>query len=138
MLESLINKVLYNKVPATLLKGDSKTGVYLWNLRNFFEHLFLQNTSSGCFCNLEWLKRCSENFLLWPYLKRRYVIEVSKENEYLHHRLSTRRKNSINLKWIPPPRILRESAKLENNLHTETFHIYKDWWERTRFKLTIL
>ena len=138
MLESLINKVLYNKVPATLLKGDSKTDVYLWNLRNFFEHLFLQNTSSGCFCNLEWLKRCSENFLLWLYLKKRYVIEVSKENEYLHHRLSTRRKNSINLKWIPPPRILRESAKLENNLHTETFHIYKDWWERTRFKLTIL
>ena len=133
-----MNKVLYNKVPATLLKGDSNKGVYLWNLRNFFEHLFLQNTSSGCFCNLEWLKRCSEHFLLWLYLKKRYVIEASKENEYLHHRLSTRRKNSINLKWIPPPRILRESAKLENNLHTETFHIYKDWWERMRFNLTIL
>ena len=31
-------------------KGDSGTGVFLWILRNFKEHLFLQNTSSGCFC----------------------------------------------------------------------------------------
>ena len=33
---------------ATLLKRDSKTGVFLWNLRNLQEHLFLQNISSGC------------------------------------------------------------------------------------------
>ena len=30
--------------------GDSGTGVFLWILRNFLEHLFLQNTSSDCFC----------------------------------------------------------------------------------------
>ena len=35
--------------PATLLKRDSNTGVFLWNLRNSKEHLFLQNTSGGCF-----------------------------------------------------------------------------------------
>ena len=35
--------------PATLLKRDSNTGVFLWNLWNFLEHLFLQNASSGCF-----------------------------------------------------------------------------------------
>ena len=29
------------------LKRDSGTGVFLW------EHLFLQNTSSGCFCKEE-------------------------------------------------------------------------------------
>ena len=31
------------------LKRDSGTGVFLWILRNFYEHLFLQNTSGGCF-----------------------------------------------------------------------------------------
>ena len=35
--------------PPTLFKKDSNTGVFLWNLRNFYEHLFLQNTSCGCF-----------------------------------------------------------------------------------------
>ena len=36
--------------PATLLKRDSNTGVFLWNLQNFSEHFFLQNISGGCFC----------------------------------------------------------------------------------------
>ena len=36
--------------PATLLKKDSGTGVFLWILQNLQEHLFLQNTSGGCFC----------------------------------------------------------------------------------------
>ena len=31
------------------IKKDSNTGAFLWNLRNFLEHLFLQNTSGGCF-----------------------------------------------------------------------------------------
>ena len=44
-------------------------------------------------------------------------MHLSKENEDLHHRLSVTRKDPISLKWIPPPRILRESAKLENNLY---------------------
>ena len=46
---SLIFKKLQAWRTATLLKGDSNTGVFLWNLRNFYEQLFLQNTSSGCF-----------------------------------------------------------------------------------------
>ena len=37
-------------MPATLLKRDFNTGVFAQNLRNFLEHLFLQNTSGGCFC----------------------------------------------------------------------------------------
>ena len=36
--------------PATLLKKRSGAGVFLWVLWNFWEHLFLQNTSGGCFC----------------------------------------------------------------------------------------
>ena len=41
--------LFFNKVagiiPATLLKRHSGTGVFLWILRNFSEHLFSQNTS---------------------------------------------------------------------------------------------
>ena len=37
------------------IKKDSGTGVFLWILRNFLEHLFLQNTSSGCLIeNRDW------------------------------------------------------------------------------------
>ena len=42
MLKSLFNKV------ATLLKGDSNTGVFLWNLGNFLEHLLPVATSVQC------------------------------------------------------------------------------------------
>ena len=34
--------------PATLLKKTLETGVFLWILWNFEEHLFLQSTSGGC------------------------------------------------------------------------------------------
>ena len=36
--------------PATLLKRDSNPCVFLWNLWNFWEHLFLKNTSGVSFC----------------------------------------------------------------------------------------
>ena len=46
--------LFFNKVairrPATFLKRDSGTGVFLWIWWNLQEHLFLQNTSGGCFC----------------------------------------------------------------------------------------
>ena len=49
VLESVLNKV-WDLRPATLFKKtDSDTGVFLWNLWNFSEHLFYKNTSCGCF-----------------------------------------------------------------------------------------
>ena len=46
-------RLVFNKVaglsPATWLKKDSSTDVFLWILWNFQEQLFLQNTSGGCF-----------------------------------------------------------------------------------------
>ena len=33
-------------------KRDSGTGAFMWVLRNFLQHLLLQNTSGGCFCRL--------------------------------------------------------------------------------------
>ena len=41
---------LHDLRPATLFKRDFNTGVFLWILRNFYEQLFLQNASGGCFC----------------------------------------------------------------------------------------
>ena len=32
-----------------------KQDVFLWNLRNFYKHFYLQNTSSGCFCKASYL-----------------------------------------------------------------------------------
>ena len=54
----LCQSLFFNKVaglrPATLFKRDSGTGVFLSTLRNFYDHLFLQNTSGGCFWKDEW------------------------------------------------------------------------------------
>ena len=49
--------------PATLLKRDSNTGVFLWSLQNFLEHLFRRTSASsarrtsmnGCFFPLIYL-----------------------------------------------------------------------------------
>ena len=50
VLESLLIKFQAWR-SATLLKRDSNTGVFLWNLQYFWEHVFLQNTSGGYFWN---------------------------------------------------------------------------------------
>ena len=46
--------------PETLLKWDSNTGIFLWNLKSSF---FLQNTSSGCFWNF------------WSHLLKKSLME---------------------------------------------------------------
>ena len=38
--------------PPTVLKRDPSTGVVLWILRNFQEHLFYETPVNGCFCIL--------------------------------------------------------------------------------------
>ena len=47
--ESLINKVagLQNFRPALLLKRDSDTGVFLWNLQNFYNIFFYSGPPGG-------------------------------------------------------------------------------------------
>ena len=47
----LLQSLFFNKVAGLhfSLKRDSSTGFFLWILRNFWEHLILQNTSGGCF-----------------------------------------------------------------------------------------
>ena len=38
------------------LKRDSGTGVFLWIFQNFWEHLFLKNSSGSCFLELRHLR----------------------------------------------------------------------------------
>ena len=39
--------------PATSLERDSNTGVFLWILQNFQEHLFWKTSTCGCFYKLQ-------------------------------------------------------------------------------------
>ena len=52
--KSLSQSLFFNKVLGLSLQlysiRDSDTGVFLWSLRNFKEHIFLHNISSACFC----------------------------------------------------------------------------------------
>ena len=47
-------EVCFNKVagnwPATLIKINSSADVFLWNLWNFWEHLFWRTSANDCFC----------------------------------------------------------------------------------------
>ena len=43
---------LQSSSPATILKSNSSTGVFLWILPNFKEHLFWKTSMIGCFWNL--------------------------------------------------------------------------------------
>ena len=46
---------LFNKVAGLrLLKRDSNTVVFLWNLRYFLEHLFSRTTANDCSCMTSW------------------------------------------------------------------------------------
>ena len=40
--------------PATLLKRDSNTSVFPWNMQFFYEHLLWRLSTNGCFWNLQW------------------------------------------------------------------------------------
>ena len=52
----LCRSLFFNKVkslkPATLLKRDSGTGVFLWNWWNFQDYLFDRTPPGDCFCIL--------------------------------------------------------------------------------------
>ena len=75
---SLLNKVAGLR-PATLLKRDSNTRIFLQILQHFYEHLFVYNTFGGCFyfwicCRwlfleimgrLFWINNYFQNFKLW-------------------------------------------------------------------------
>ena len=48
--ESLKSCVGVWRIGGTFSKRDFSTGVFLWILRNFSEHLFWETPTKGCFC----------------------------------------------------------------------------------------
>ena len=64
--------LFFNKVaglrPVTLFKKGSCTGVFLWILRNFWEHLFLQDTFDGCYWYLRDVNHSLEKSYLTEWL----------------------------------------------------------------------
>ena len=55
-LESLFNKVAGLKA-CNFFKGDSNTGVFLWNIRDFSEHIFWRTSVTNCFCFFKTMTR---------------------------------------------------------------------------------
>ena len=45
---SFLNKA--GLIARNFIKKDSNTGFFMWNLRNFQEHLFWRTSANGCFC----------------------------------------------------------------------------------------
>ena len=54
----LCQSLFFNKVadlrPVIYQKRDSGTGIFLWILRNFWDHFFSYNTSRGCIWVWQW------------------------------------------------------------------------------------
>ena len=51
--------------PATLLQRDSNTGIFLWILRNFTEHLFRRTSATRSFCRQFYNISC---IVFWFYV----------------------------------------------------------------------
>ena len=73
----------------TLLKRDSGTNVFLWN---FWEHIFLHNTSGGCF----WIWPCTLlvglRWNMFPNLNKKIVVGTSNwEASYTYCSINCRR-----------------------------------------------
>ena len=79
-------KIQKKRPKETYCKRDSGTGVFLWIFWNFWAHLFLQNTSSGCFCRL--LLRKILRILFWStkfvYLASRQIDFVVKWKGFIY------------------------------------------------------
>ena len=67
---SLFFKKLQAFRPATLLKRDSYTGAFLWNLRNSEEHLFRKTS--------ERLLLCIDYFIIYWFLQYTFFIFANK------------------------------------------------------------
>ena len=91
--------------PATLLKRDSNTDVFLTILRNFWEHLFWRTFTNGYFCFLKKLENSGEQLFcinsLWatkPLTTQSKFINfcfVSKRFTHITYKVQSRFGNLI-------------------------------------------
>ena len=100
---SLFLKRLQAWKPATLLKRDSNTGVFLWNLRNW-KCCTLQNTSGGCFCSYTEIKN---------YIWNTFIVNCELKMSYS---VSSKKKDNPDYTWL---RVTKSDYQwLEKVLHT--------------------
>ena len=108
----LYQSIFLNKVsglrPANLLKRDSRTGAFLWILRNFSEHLFLRNTSGGCLWK-------TENGFLIAYMC--LLPNLWKSNIEKVHDILKLMHIPVNVSWGQPTFIFQnQQSKHQNNI----------------------
>ena len=100
MCQSLFFNKLAGLSPATLLKErkrDSGTGVFLWILWNFYEHLFHRTPLDDCFwqifCKLgvlKFLQNLQENTFIKKRLQQRFFLWILRNVRSSHRRCSVK------------------------------------------------
>ena len=88
-----LNKVAVLKA-CNFVKKDSGTGVFLWILRNFLEHLFLQNTSGGCFCQFYYAS------MIWMFCRQDFDIKSSKDTQWRLYMKHMRNQIKVYSLWM--------------------------------------
>ena len=100
------------------LKRDSATDVFLWNLQNFLKHLFLQNTSNGCFRNCWLFEIQSSN------IQNDIIIKCWMKQEVNQSNIKIVLNETENV--AGNPKQTTNPVLLHGNIHfSETPHIYK-------------
>ena len=100
VLESLFDKVADLK-PWTLLKRDSKTGVLLWNLRNFSAHLFWRTSANDCASDLPKLISLVLHMFalnMLQYIKlvwKRRINRIFHRNQANSHKVESSRRKKL-------------------------------------------
>ena len=67
--------------PATLLKTDSNTGIFLWILQKILVHLLWRTSGKGYFCNTT-LRRSRIYFYLSTIITKCFMLDVWQGSEY--------------------------------------------------------
>ena len=66
-----------------LLLKHTLTGIFLRSLRNFLEHIFLQNTSGGCFCFLHLSVKLHQMLRRPRHISVQYFLFMNKLRGFL-------------------------------------------------------
>ena len=66
------------------VKKQTLAGVFLWNLKNFKEHLLLKNTSVGCLC------RMSMIYWIQEYTAECTMTVATRIYSWVHYEVATR------------------------------------------------
>ena len=122
----MCHSLFFNKVvglmPATLLKKRLRHRCFPVNFVKFYKHLFTQNTSGGCFCELSFLGFCHK---LWSVAKVILFCSVWDEQKWC--------KKDFNQLKVMRNKLLKEFADGLISNHflklISVFYTFTDKWE---------